>query len=385
MHANSLERYSRVNDDFTEPISSIGMGLSDSGAGQKPLWGICYMMRPQWQRRKVMCLGMAITCWLFTSRGFGQDVSSDTPILQTVEPGTPNTSSPPQAGDVRAFEGGEFVWIPSGNFQMGSPLSPEAIASVYAGGEVHYRDEQAVHTVTFSQGFWLGRHEVTNRQFQEFVDATDYKTDAEKQGTAWIFDLQTCFWQDKLGACWKSPGWRCDAQLPVVCVSWNDAQAYIVWLNSKDIGTFRLPTESEWEYACRAGTKTEFFWGDDGAGGKDYLNAADEGRLPEGGQWRRSFPFDDGYLTVAPVGSYLANPWGLHDMLGNVSEWCADWHGAYSSEPVTDPTGPNTGEFRAVRGGSWDYGPADCRSANRNGSTQDSRNVTTGFRVLREP
>ena len=158
---------------------------------------------------------------------------------------------------------------------------------------------------------------------------------------------------------------------PVEAVSWDDAVEFFRKLSAlpaeKAAGyVYRLPTEAEWEYACRAGTMTEYSFGNDESELGDYAwHASNSGN------------------TTHPVGSKQPNPWGLHDMHGNVWEWCQDWHGDYPRGAVTDPTGPSSGSFRVLRGGGWVHGSEYCRSANRGGSTPDDRGSYYGFRVLR--
>ena len=132
--------------------------------------------------------------------------------------------------------------------------------------------------------------------------------------------------------------------------------------------SYRLPTEAEWEYACRAGTKTEYSFGDSDSELDEYA-------------WYGKAEALGG--TTHPVGEKKPNAWGLHDMHGNVWEWCQDWHGKYPSGPVTDPTGPSSGSFRVFRGGGWSFISQNCRSAFRSGFSPGSRSHYLGFRVLR--
>jgi len=197
----------------------------------------------------------------------------------------------------------EFVRIEPGTFVMGSP----------AGEEGRYDDEGPQTRVTITKPFYLGKYEVTQAE-----------------------------WEAVMGS--NPSGFKKGGSYPVEQVSWNDCQEFIKKLNAKYPGRgFRLPTEAEWEYACRAGTTGARYgeldaiawWGDDTETGSTH-----------------------------PVGQKVANAWGLHDMLGNVWEWCADWYGGKLPRgSVTDPAGPSSGSFRVYRGGSWFYVARHCRAA----------------------
>jgi formylglycine-generating enzyme required for sulfatase activity len=169
---------------------------------------------------------------------------------------------------------------------------------------------------------------------------------------------------------------------PVVCVSWNDAVAFCKWLSGKEGKTYRLPTEAEWEYACRAGTKTRYFSGDDPRTLADVANTADaaaKGKL----ELHFALKASDGYAFTAPVGQLKPNAFGLYDMQGNAWQWCADWYGKnyYGKSPLDTPRGPDYGDRRVVRGGTWCYWPNDARSAKRAGNSPNDRLDITGFRV----
>jgi formylglycine-generating enzyme required for sulfatase activity len=233
--------------------------------------------------------------------------------------------------------GMKLVLIPPGTFTMGSPTT-----------EKYRNSDEAQHGVTLTNGFYMASTEVTNGQYRTFKPnhtSKDYK------GHSLNGDEQ-----------------------PVVYVSWNDAVAFCDWLTSRERGagkigsrdSYRLPTEAEWEYACRAGTGTSRFWGDSDHAAKEYCNAYDPLAKREFGLEWDCFPNEDGYRVTAPAGRFEPNAYGLCDMIGNVWEWCRDWYGkAYSGGSVTDPEGPGSGSRRVLRGGSWFDGPGGCRSANR--------------------
>jgi len=293
--------------------------------------------------------------------------------------------SNPLPNDYLASNGAEYRLIKAGSFMMGSPLSGEEVVKKYPTSIDAKFFNVPQHKVTLTQDFYLGKYPVTRGEFKRFVEATGYKTTAEKEGSAYTLSKDGS-WEDVKGASWKNPGFEQTDRHPVVCVSYDDALAYIAWLNKSskpedDLNglkpTYRLPTEAEWEYACRAGTKTEFFWGDDEEDGKGYLNATgkDEG-------YKYSFSFVDGYTDqTSPVGSFKPNPWGLYDMLGEVCEWTSDWYEDYPNGSVTDPKGATSGSYRVLRGGSWLDSPASCRCACRGCGAPEGRDARCGMRV----
>ncbi len=298
-----------------------------------------------------------------------------------------NAPTEPKPGEVREFDGSEFAWIPPGTFQMGSKLSPEETAAAYGGEKDSFENEHPQHTVTLTNGFWMGVKEVTNHEFERFIQETNYQTTAEKCGYAYTFNPSSLKFEKTAGANWRKLGWEIKADEPVVQVSWNDAKAFCAWLSKKTGNAYRLPTEAEWEYACRAGTTTEFWWGDRIEDGQGKINGSDLTAWPDGKtrDLEGRFPFSDGYWRMAPVGSFHANPWGLYDMEGNVQEWCEDpyQNENYSPRPVKDPKGPAKGNFRIARGGSWYSGPDLCRSANRDSWPPSLYTIERGFRVVR--
>ncbi len=188
-------------------------------------------------------------------------------------------------------------------------------------------------------------------QWRKFVRATGYKSEAETKGGAYIGDGSV--WKKKADVYWHNPGYAQDDRSPVTCVSWNDSQAFIKWLSREESKTYRLPTEAEWENACRAGTKTPFSFGK--CLSTDQANY--NGNYPldncRKGQYREK---------PAAVGSFAANSWGLHHMHGNVWKWCQDWYGDYPAEAVTDPQGQSSGALRVYRGGGWNIDAGRCRA-----------------------
>ena len=289
--------------------------------------------------------------------------------------------------------GMKLVLIPPGEFIMGSEESAEAMVNYFNatyGIELKaegYNREHPKHRVRITRPFYLGTYPVTVGQFRRFVQDADYKTDAEKDGKGGEgYDSATGKWEKKKPEyTWRSLGFEQTDEHPVVNVSWNDAVAFCEWISRKEGKTYRLPTEAEWEYACRAGTTTRYWSGDNPeklAGAGNVRDATLKTKFPK---WGHTIRAHDGYVFTSPVGSYRANPFGLYDMHGNAWQWCADWYGEkyYAASPLEDPIGPDSGWSRVLRGGSWSYGPTLARSAYRSWYAPDDRDTCCGFRVAR--
>jgi eukaryotic-like serine/threonine-protein kinase len=289
------------------------------------------------------------------------------------EPTTPGRALLPWTAASRSpapqVDGMELVYVPAGDFLMGSD----------DGDAYALSDEKPQHLV-YLDAYWIDKTEVTNAMFDRFVEATGHETDAERDGGAWVYN--ECNWSNVSGANWRRPegpgsdiGSRMDH--PVVQVSWSDAEAYCRWAGR------RLPTEAEWEKAARGSDGRKYPWGEGPPAG-DLLNFAD---VNLGCSWA-DLTQDDGHERTAPVGTYPAgaSPYGVLDMAGNVSEWVADWYGDYYAvSPKDNPQGPATGTTRVVRGGSWDHYDDGVRAAYRNASTPDGRFDVIGFRCARSP
>ena len=261
-----------------------------------------------------------------------------------------------------------FLWVPPGTFVMGSP---EGEGSAVA---------EKPHEVEITRPFYLSRYEVTRKDFWTFAKGeSQYETDAEREKRA--FALHGGKWVKGAEIRWDKPGFKQGDDDPVTCVTWADADRFCKWLSGRIRRTVRLPTEAEWEYACRAGSKTRFSFGDDEALLHRHGNFADASAAA---LVRHDKTQDDGHDTTTKVGSYRPNAWGLSDLHGNVAEWCADRYGAYPAGPVKDPQGPDRGMYRVVRGGSWDKLPHQCRSAYRSRLPEDYRAGFLGFRVVIE-
>ena len=229
------------------------------------------------------------------------------------------------------------------------------------------RMEGPLHSVELSSGFWLGRYEVTVGQFRRFVESTGY--DVGSGCWEWASEDGEWGWHDRSYLSWDNPGYSQSSDHPVVCVSWEAVQAYIGWLNaSASDSLYRLPSEAEWEYACRAGTSTRWSFGDDESELRKYVWYGN--RCPFGAK---------------VVGGKLPNPWGLYDMHGNVREWVQDRYGKnyYNDSPRVDPRGPSTGSYRVERGGDFSLFAQDVRSADRRYYSPGYRGSSFGVRLLR--
>jgi formylglycine-generating enzyme required for sulfatase activity len=292
----------------------------------------------------------------------------------------------------------ELVLIPAGEFKMGSGESAEATAAFFnkTYGESllkadFFKDEHPQHRVRITKPFYLGTCHVTRGQFRQFVADAAYKTDAEKgvgfKGTfGWDPDEKKFDLNEKYS--WRIAGFEQTDEHPVVNVSWNDAVAFCEWLSKKESKTCRLPTEAEWEYACRAGTTTRYYYsGDDPETLAKVGNVADAAAKAKFPEWKYAIKANDGYVFTSPVGKFKPNAFGLYDMHGNAWQWCADWYGAeyYAASPADDPTGPDTGHVRVLRGGSWVSRPGDSRSATRYWGIPVFWGGNAGFRVARTP
>jgi formylglycine-generating enzyme len=227
-----------------------------------------------------------------------------------------------------------FVWIEPGTFMMGSPESDDLASG----------DESPQHQVTITQGFWLGRCEVAQGQWEAVMGTAPWS------GEEYV---------------------RASAGYPAVYLSWTDTQELIQRLNqAQGQGLYRLPTEAEWEYACRARTTTRWSCADDDERLRDYA-------------WYEKDAWEAGLTWAQPTGAKLANPYGLYDMHGNVWEWCQDWYGGYPGAPQADPGGAEGGLDRVFRGGAFGYGAPYLRSACRGHATPGSANYVIGARLVR--
>lgn len=267
----------------------------------------------------------------------------------------------------------EFVWLPPACFQLGTPPSE-------AGREA---DEGPEHE-SCVDSFWLGKTEVTVGQFKVFVNKTGYITDAEREGFSWVYNGE---WVKKAGYTWQKAGFPQNDNHPVVNVSLNDARAMAKWLTEQSGLAFRLPTEAEWEYACRAGTSTIRFWGNDPKEACMYANVADLDARSKFPAWI-VHDCSDGYIFTSPAGDYQPNAFDLYDMLGNVWEWCEEVYNprAYRYSGRNNSLHTDGDMSRVIRGASWYSRPEYDRCGNRDYVYSPSRRGTDlGFRLVRIP
>ena len=242
-----------------------------------------------------------------------------------------------------------FRWCPAGTFLMGSPED-----------EKGREDDETQHQVRLTKGFWILETPVTFGMFKEFVKNSPYKP----KGAPWILK-EGIKCRSNSDYSWLDPGYRQDNSYPVTCIRWEAAEAFCKWLEKKTGLTMRLPTEAEWEYACRAGEPDPA-----------EVTLDKMGWLPS-----------EKYKKPHPVAMKKPNAWGIFDMHGNVWEWCQDWYEKFSNKSVTDPTGPKKTSSKVLRGGSWaSSGIERCRSASRLGRCNYKRcwysSNYTGFRVV---
>ena len=294
-----------------------------------------------------------------------------------------------------------FVLVPAGEFMMGSDESPESLAKTWPSYErkrfTDLDDEAPVHRVRITKPFYLGQTEVTVGQFRRFLEASGYVPESVADGTGAYgynpaYDPATTARGDAFEGrnptySWRNPGFPQGDDHPVVNVTWNDAVAMAGWLSRSEGHVYRLPTEAEWEYAARAGTRTRYASGDDPESLLKVANVFDADAAPNWKKWEgQALAGHDGHAFTAPVGSYAPNAFGLYDMHGKAWEWTADWHDDhyYANSPVDDPKGPATGDVRVRRGGSWHTWSFYARSSFRNWNTPTTRYTLVGMRLVRE-
>ncbi|QGW66961.1 SUMF1/EgtB/PvdO family nonheme iron enzyme [Lysobacter soli] len=275
-----------------------------------------------------------------------------------------------------AVRGPQMVVVPHGAFRMGSEENE--------GQE----SERPARNIRFDRGFAMSRTEITVGEFRRFMQATKHRARASRRGYSTAYDERSGNLVRR-GVDWQSDytGRPASDDMPVIHVSAKDAMAYAEWLSAQTGQRYRLPSEAEFEYALRAGNRGRFPWGNGAPPPRagNFTGALDVS--PSGRRWRNAFPgYGDGNWGPAPVATYRANAWGLHDMAGNVSEWVADcWHDTFRRAPRGGEAWINPGcRSRVVRGASWASAPEELRSAWRQGSDANNTTARIGFRVVRD-
>jgi len=241
--------------------------------------------------------------------------------------------------------GMKLVEIPAGEFRMGAEEDRADTLNHFPYCPSQWLDgELPRHKVRITKSFYMGQHEVTLAQFLKFYHDANYKVEIERDGKpSWGYDENGQVVESNLFRPWQPRGWKIEMDHPVIYVSWNDCVAFCEWLSKKEGKTYRLPTEAEWEYSCRAGTSSRYHFGDDQEELIRFANASDADRkaffpnrtirgIKDGKLVDSQIPFPflsrrDGYAWTAPVGKFRPNAFGLYDMHGNVWEWCSDWYG----------------------------------------------------------
>ena len=295
----------------------------------------------------------------------------------------------------------EMVLLPAGEFMMGNEASAQEMAKLYREYEperlLDLADETPSHRVRITRPFYLAKHEVTVGQFRQFLVASGYVPESVADGTGGYgynaaYDPATTKRGDAFEGraphySWTNPGFAQTDKHPVVNVTWNDAVALARWLSTNEKRLYRLPTEAEWEYACRAGSRTQYHSGDAPSSLRDVANVFDADAALNWPKWQGfALSAADGFAFTAPVGQFTPNAFGLHDMHGNVWEWTADWYDDtyYARSPQDDPKGPADGGVKVRRGGSWHTWPLYARCAYRNWNTPETRYTLVGIRLVME-
>ncbi len=275
--------------------------------------------------------------------------------------------------------GPALVVMPHGQFMMGSP----------SGEPGHRPNEEPRTRVRLERGFALGKTEVTLAQFARFINASGYQTSAEELGYSYRYFEKSGRLSRARKITWRDnfEGREAKPDEPVIHVSWRDAQAYVDWLTAQTGEVYRLPTEAEFEYALRAGGDTRFWWGSGNPEQAVENLTGDQDKSRRRTEWSKAIKgYGDGHWGPAPVASFVANPFGLYDMAGNVAEWVEDcWHDSYVRAPNDGSAWVNRGcQQRVVRGGFWGGAPESYRSAYRSGYSPAQRGGAIGFRVARD-
>jgi len=313
-----------------------------------------------------------------------EEVARRDPAL-SIEAGSGQIFRDPLADGQPCASCPELLVVPAGEFLMGSTAAEIAAVSAERPDLAKYFNWEAPQgKVTIARKLAIGRSHITRGEFTAFVDATGHKTEAGchvHDGGEWKLDGRRN---------WRSPGFEQTDRHPVVCVSWTDANAYADWLSKLTGRSYRLLSEAEAEYAARATTRAaqmpRYFFGNDTKDLCAYANGANRTAIAVlGWDHQQVAPCESGHVYTAPVASFKANAWGLHDMHGNAWSWTADCWNDSLAEATADGSVRAIGDCdrRVVRGGSWANGPRDLRSAARDSNAIGERSGNLGFRLAR--
>lgn len=340
--------------------------------------------------------------------GSAQNISLQYSINNSIWKSVPLHACNGDLGVVETGKGKRIVWLPlthleslSGQLKIrvyGTNL-PQSIntsmllvkGGLYLMGNLQGKEDEKPIRYVKINNFYISKFEVTVSDFRAFINATGYKTDADKKGGSYIFNGER--WEFKKGVNWRcdpsgSPRTDMEDNHPVVHVSWNDTQAYCNWLKNSTGKAYRLPTEAEWEYvAGNADKHTKFSWGNYQPFNIRVSNLADENTAAVL-KWTKSsdrifWGYQDGFVFTAPVGTYTPNDLGVHDLTGNVAEWCSDWYlpNYYNQNQKDNPLGPPKGHAKIVRGGSWESSPKETLTTSRDYHPPEFRSCFIGFRI----
>jgi formylglycine-generating enzyme len=332
--------------------------------------------RPHFSSPVVVALCfLSVGCSGIFNRASNTDTKKQQQI--TAPEQTPNKSE--RAQPLSQSIGIRCSFIPAGEFWMGG--NPGSYTQQVYG-------EHPRHRVSISSAFWMSQTEITVGQFRKFVEETNYRTEAEQSGLGCnCLNTSTGEIGRQADRIWTSPGFPQTEQHPVVAVSWGDARNFCQWLSNKEGRACRLPSEAEWEYACRAGTDSVFHAGNEISSIRRVANVGDLSLKKEFQKANHVAGWNDQSPFTQPVGQLEPNQFGLYDMHGNVGEWCQDWFSReyYSRSPSIDPQGPiEPTQWRVVRGGSWFNSPINCRASGRHDGISTAASTTNGFRIVVE-